>query len=57
MVETTSTITGWAWPRMALICPLVKSSTARPEASYTYDPAARSATNGRNSPAPLYRIK
>jgi hypothetical protein len=42
---------------MALICPLVKSRTARPEASYTNAPAARSATNGRNSPAPLYRTR
>ena len=33
MVDTTSTITGWACPRIALICPLVKSRTARPEAS------------------------
>jgi len=42
---------------LALICPLVKSRTARPEESYTYEPAARSATKGKNSPAPLYRIR
>ena len=45
---TTSTISGCECPRIALIWPLVKSSTRRPAASSTNAPAARSATNGEN---------
>ena len=44
--RTTSTISGCEWPRIALICPLVKSSTRRPDASSTNEPLARSAMNG-----------
>ena len=41
---------------MALIWPLVKSSTRRPAASSTNAPAARSATNGENVAAVPHEV-
>jgi hypothetical protein len=48
--RTTSTISGWLWPMMALICPEQKSRMRRPCASHMKLPCARSAMMGTKSP-------
>jgi hypothetical protein len=40
--ETVATMSGCAWPRMALICPEVKSRIRLPSRSKTCTPEARS---------------
>ncbi len=47
---TVSTMAGCEWPRIALICPEVKSSTRRPRASLMNDPFALAATKSENFP-------
>ncbi len=48
--RTVSTIAGWLCPRIALICPDVKSRTRRPSAVVTKLPAALSTISGVNGP-------
>ena len=50
---TVAVISGWQWPRMALIWPDVKSSSSLPSSVYRHVPAARSMTTGLNEPRPL----
>src|SRR4051812_28397046 len=55
--RTVATMSGWAWPRIALICPEVKSSSSRPSSVNTDVPSARSMINGLKSPRPRQRIR
>ena len=48
--RTTSTISGWLWPMMALIWPEQKSRMRRPSASHMKLPCARWAMIGAKSP-------
>ena len=47
---TTAATSGWPWPSSELIWPEVKSRIARPSASYTKLPWARSMIIGSNVP-------
>ena len=42
-------ISGWEWPRMALIWPEVKSSILLPSPSYSQHPSARTGTKSAKS--------
>ena len=46
-----STMRGWLWPSVELICPEVKSRIRSPSVVSTQAPSALATTNGAKSPA------
>ncbi len=55
--RTVATTSGWEWPRIALICPEVKSSRRRPDSVVTQLPSAEAITSGVKLPEPRYRMR